>query len=817
MKFNNNKIEINLTWPCSTANQDRFIPALLILLMSYFAFFPKLEAKTSSVASSSDNLTQGAEKLDLSSKPISYQDAKNMAKVGFTGAGGQIQTVILLGLLGASSEFANSLKNYSHTGDGDLRFAALKYQDSYFGLWKLAKDAIIQTGSAPDLWMQIAGSRIVEHSLHQLVITPSGVIEHALKFVGFFGWEFGREWYQLTLEDFHARMASQGQGQKKILGNNIFYLARDPMALEAFVSSMIYVLGNRGNLRKMFILSLNRWASFDMLGTYASLTLGGSVGRAIGQKAGADLTAWIGDKLIGSSNKMMAEALLRQAGGRMALARVVGSIAGAGLGSGGPLGAVVGSIVGVIAFVLIKDLTPIQQFLEELDANFVVTSTLKSNLFYLQYNMRFIEKFVGHDHDPKLSSTSIPLRNSWHHFKYFYEGALSEHFNLVARPLHNVIGLTRRYFQVGFDQGLRLRILLAQVDMSEETLKNAQLAAIDGIVENSNALISLERALEQLDNFSEKQWQIYRQRIINYPHSQGKDLSHHEYIVWKKFRDYLINEDITRDVMSLLLKSEIKMLQNQNPLLMVGVRDDSENEGEGEGEGEVVVLRPLYKWHLTSSEPIEKNKIIFQAAKILQKNLIITRKIVEGWADLQAKVTASGTYSDEQKRAWLSNGDDELHQSISDFIEQSLALQKFLDWMEEYFATKKYQSPFALEMQGQFTQNQLAVKNLFNWQENYYQFMEQKIYFLVNPKNAAYDNNDFMGRFSYFQSTKTAASEQLQLRVDDLLMEIILREWQSQTPLWQTMDELSKNASLTAYYNENEERIRMSLLNSPER
>lgn len=187
-------------------------------------------------------------------------------------------TVFLLMILGISEEVSNSVNKYIK--DPDNPYAYLELQDAIFEIVKTLPDS-------PSLYFQITGARILEGRIHK-GLTVTGLERRAyshfltrniIGFVGFFGWEFGRELYQKASELFKEKTPYDIEMYEI---QSAFSLLTNPDLLVRFTACMLEAMTDLNLLKKMVDGSMYRWLTVDMVGIYVAMGMGGYAGGTVG-------------------------------------------------------------------------------------------------------------------------------------------------------------------------------------------------------------------------------------------------------------------------------------------------------------------------------------------------------------------------------------------------------------------------------------------------------------------------------------------------------------------------------------------------------
>ncbi|MBI4041758.1 MAG: hypothetical protein HY390_07830 [Deltaproteobacteria bacterium] len=283
-------------------------------------------------------------------------------------------TIFLLITLGVSEKVGERISKYLETGE------SLYLKE----VMETISEISSSTALSSELWAQIMGSQLVHgvqnasvslgdqalgHFFKKTISVPitfqrveqatgrvvnikvpsnilaetlrtQAILRHALGYVGFFGWEFGRELYRQALEDFSAYLKQSGSLVKfdtdKFRAQDIWELVSNSELHLEFLTSLAYVLHNHENLKRAVEVACFKWVFWDLYGTYVSMGLGARAAHV---------------------------------GARTAIALVYGRAVAAEMGAVvlgsrlGRVGGFVGKILGIIFWTHIKELEPVKRSL----------------------------------------------------------------------------------------------------------------------------------------------------------------------------------------------------------------------------------------------------------------------------------------------------------------------------------------------------------------------------------------------------------------------------------------------------------------------
>jgi len=256
---------------------------------------------------------------------------KRVASFG-KGVGSNLHTIVLLVAIGGSEKIGHRISQYLETGD------PVYFEEVSDELSELAASTAISA----ELWSQILGSRAMHGIENAFVKGIDGTIgrmagpkhagllsqakksqfllRHAFGYIGFFGWEFGRELYRAALLDFTDTIQGDDSKVNDVdihRAQNIWELMTDSELRTEFLTSVFYVLSQNDKLRRVFNTAARKWISWDLASTYGALALGSHVGRAAAARLGAVMGGsrfgWIGSA-VGSFIGVVLFALVQEIG-----------------------------------------------------------------------------------------------------------------------------------------------------------------------------------------------------------------------------------------------------------------------------------------------------------------------------------------------------------------------------------------------------------------------------------------------------------------------------------------------------------------------
>jgi len=693
------------------------------------------------------------------------------------GAGHQLHTILLLITIGGTEKIGHGLSTYLKTGNPD------SLEDVFKELSGLATSTAIST----ELWSQMMGATSLNWARGlSLGITEAGLnkftgkaniisgalktqflLRHALGYIGFFGWEFGRELFRAAQMDFAERIQSDNSKVNDVdvyRTESILELVSDYELMTEFLTSVFYVLSNDKELRRVFNTSARKWVSWDLVGTYSALSMGSYMGKGLGQITGTRAAGY----------------LL----GRTATSRI-GAILGGS--RAGVVGSVIGSFIGVVVFAVVKDIEPIRLTLVAMDRWTVLTprkhfynkaaENAITGLRHPNYGAGYWAQFKDSMGYEKIVKDLNLAKDRLAQFYKYRESVMSDHLALMAPYMVEILNSLSQYMSVPAEKRLFYE---TYVHTSRRNGRSSLLdKAFKELAPAAQKMTRYENELVGAMAMNHREWKIMRKEIIASANTSKEDLEK--------------NLTVSRYIK--ILKTKLNMLKRNHPILLISAEHtlfpDDYLDIKPDQKYETVKMK---LWHWLSSKSIsDQNKktalhyAIFskrtELSKIETKINTVLDKLFGG--------PSEGYVTTFEDRDRIIRSDDKIMGSRLGQYVRNFNLRKshFLYYNQDMtryadrfvkgriwrgFKDQSKVKTLVLDYQHRMHTARKAFDDLFAWDEYHFKFLQDKMHFILKWAIDGFDEELFLEKYKKFRESldKQLNLERLMEAVSEIEVDI---------------------------------------------